>query len=150
MTGRDYVRPEIAVTVDAAIFTTRDGLDMVALVERGNDPYQGSWAFPGGFVEEDEGLAEAASRELAEETGLDVPASSLVQLGAYGDPGRDPRMRVVSIVFWAFVENLPEPVGGSDAAASRLLPVEKALDGGLGLAFDHHLILTEAWEAARP
>lgn len=139
--------PPIAVAVDVAIFSMSDERPMVALVERGNQPFQGLLALPGGFVEEMEGLAEAASRELAEETGIVVPARSLTQLRAFGAPRRDPRMRVVSIVFWAFVEGVTDPVGGSDAAASRLVPVDDALDDRLDLAFDHRQILREAWEA---
>jgi 8-oxo-dGTP diphosphatase len=141
--------PRIAVAVDVAIFSMRDERPVVALVERGNQPFQGMLALPGGFVEEAEGLAQAASRELAEETGIVVPARSLTQLGAFGAPHRDPRMRVVSIVFWAFVEGVADPVGGSDAAASHLVTVDDALGDQLDLAFDHRQILHEAWEATR-
>lgn len=141
--------PRIAVTVDAAIFSVRDNEAVVILVERGNEPFRGMLALPGGFVEEEEDLAEAASRELAEETGLVVAAPSLTQLGAYGSPGRDPRMRVVSIVFWAFVDDVADPVGGSDAAASRMVSVDEALGEGLDLAFDHRRILRDAWEVSR-
>lgn len=122
---------------------------MVALVERANPPFQGMWALPGGFVETDEDLGQAATRELAEETGLHVPASSLIQLGAYGTPGRDPRMRVVSVAFWAFITTLPDPVGGSDAAASGFVPVPEALTDDFELAFDHRQILRDAVEAAK-
>lgn len=138
------------MTVDAVIFTQRDGRKMVALVERGNDPFRGSWALPGGFVETEEDLAHAAARELVEETGLEVPAGTLHQLGAYGAPGRDPRMRTVSIVYWARIPDPGEPVGGSDAAASSWVPVDEALSTDFFLAFDHRLILTDAVEAARP
>jgi 8-oxo-dGTP diphosphatase len=130
--------------VDVVLFTRREGRLMVALVERGNEPFRGSWALPGGFVEADEDLPEAAVRELAEETGVELSPSQLTELGAYGKPGRDPRMRVVSIVFRAFVDDLAEPVGGSDAAASRLVPVEEALGELFDLAFDHRDILRDA------
>lgn len=150
MTGsQHFERPEIAVTVDAVVFTERDSREMVALVERGNDPFRGSWALPGGFVETEEGLADAAARELVEETGLQVPPGALHQLGAYGAPGRDPRMRTVSIVYWARIPDPGEPVGGSDAAASSWVPVDEALHDDFSLAFDHRLILTDAREAAR-
>lgn len=141
--------PDIAVTVDAVVFTKRQGEDLVVLIERGNPPFQGRWALPGGFVEIDEDLPVAASRELREETGLDVPASALTQLGAYGAPGRDPRMRVVSVVFWTLHLELLDPVGGSDAAASRLVPVTTALGDGFEFAFDHSEILSDAVKAAR-
>lgn len=134
--------------MDAVVFTERNGHEMVVLVERGNDPFRGAWALPGGFVETEEDLADAAARELAEETGLQVPAGALRQLGAYGAPGRDPRMRTVSVVYWAKITNPGEPVGGSDAAASGWIPVDEALGDDFALAFDHRRILTDAVEAA--
>jgi 8-oxo-dGTP diphosphatase len=146
----DFEPPDIAVTVDTVVFTERGGEPLVVLVERGNDPYLGSWALPGGFVETEEDLAEAAARELSEETGLSIPAAALRQLGAYGEPGRDPRMRTVSIVFWARIPDPGDPVGGSDAASSSWVPVEEALRDEFAVAFDHDRILHDAWEAARP
>ncbi|MFP3880854.1 MAG: NUDIX domain-containing protein [Actinomycetota bacterium] len=150
MTASHRLRPpEIAVTVDAVAFTVRNGQEMVALVQRGNDPFRGAWALPGGFVETEEDLADAAARELVEETGLEVPAASLRQLGAYGAPGRDPRMRTVSVVYWARIPDPGDPVGGSDAAASSWITVEEALEENFFLAFDHRRILTDAVEASR-
>jgi 8-oxo-dGTP diphosphatase len=145
----DFERPEIAVTVDAAIFTERDGAKLVALVERGSDPYLGAWALPGGFVETEENLADAAARELEEETGLQVSSHSLNQLGAYGAPGRDPRMRTVSIVYWAEIPDPGDPVGASDAASASWIAVDDALAADFDLAFDHALILQDVWKASR-
>lgn len=142
-----HAHPPFAVTADVVLFT--DDLTHVVLVERGNEPFQGSLAIPGGFVEIDEDLSEAARRELAEETGLEVPPDQLRQLGAYGAPGRDPRMRVVSVVFWAVVAGDIEPTGGSDAAAALLLPVDEVLAEPDRLAFDHHRILLDTLSAAR-
>lgn len=147
--GNRFQRPEIAVTVDAVILTSREDKPMLVLVQRGNEPFLGRWALPGGFVESDEDLPDAASRELREETGLTVPAEALIQLAAYGKPGRDPRMRVVSIAYWAFRADLGEPVGGSDAASSSLIPVSTALAEGIDLAFDHSQIVRDAVTAAR-
>lgn len=144
----DHRPPLMAVTVDVAVFTEREGRPMVALIQRANEPYQGAWALPGGFIELDEDLADAATRELAEETGLEVPAEMLTQIGAYGAPGRDPRMRVVTISFWVHVADLPDPVGSSDAAASRLVPLDEATAPGFELAFDHPVVLADAIEAA--
>lgn len=144
----EYQPPLMAVTVDVAVFTEREGQTLVALIQRGNQPYQGGWALPGGFVELDEDLPIAASRELAEETGLEIPPSALTQVGAYGDPARDPRMRVVSVAFQAFASDLADPVGASDAAAGRLIPIDEATAPGFELAFDHHIVLGDAIEAA--
>jgi 8-oxo-dGTP diphosphatase len=144
----DYTPPSIAVSVDVAVFTERDNVSHVVLIQRGNEPFKGSWALPGGFVEVDEDLPDAASRELAEETGLDVAPTTLTQVSVYGAPDRDPRMRVVTVLFWVFVADLPDPIGGSDAAASRLIPIEEALADGFGLAFDHPVVLRDAIAAS--
>lgn len=136
--------PPFAVTADTAVFTHRDGRLCVLMIERGTEPYRGRWALPGGFVDIDEDLPDAAVRELAEETGID--AVDLQQLGAYGAPDRDPRMRVVSVVFWTWLDDIGEPNGGDDAAHAFLVPVDEALADPARLAFDHHQILTDAVE----
>ncbi|MFE9705520.1 NUDIX domain-containing protein [Streptomyces sp. NPDC005930] len=132
-----------AVTVDLAVLTLRAGALHVLLVERGQEPYAGRWALPGGFLLPEESAEQAARRELAEETGLaDVTGLHLEQLRTYSDPGRDPRMRVVSVAFAALLPRPPEPHGGGDAAEARWLPYERAE----GLAFDHDRILADARE----
>ncbi|MFE3633750.1 NUDIX domain-containing protein [Streptomyces sp. NPDC059168] len=130
-----------AVTVDLAVLTVRQGVLHVLLVERGQEPYAGRWALPGGFLLPDESAETAARRELAEETGLDdVCGLDLEQSRTYSEPGRDPRMRVVSVAFTALVPDPPEPRGGGDAARARWLPY-----GSVGpLAFDHDRILADA------
>lgn len=140
--------PPVAVTVDIVVFTLEHGMLQVALIERGENPHKGQLALPGGFIRPDESLIEAAARELYEETGLDAP-DRLEQFRAYGDPHRDPRMRIVSIAFWAIVPDLPAPVGGTDAAAARIVPVADVLSIPQTLAFDHHQILQDALESAR-
>jgi 8-oxo-dGTP diphosphatase len=137
------------VTVDLVLFTIRDDRLCVLLVRRGATPYRGRWALPGGFVREDEGLLPAAERELSEETGLhDLPVH-LEQLATYGDPRRDPRMRVVSVAYLALAASLAEPTGASDAAEARWRPVEEALAPRAPLAFDHATILRDGLERAR-
>ena len=120
----------------------------MVLIQRGNEPFQGAWALPGGFVEVDEDLPSAAVRELEEETGIELDPTMLTQVGAYGSPGRDPRLRVVDVLFWVSVPEPPEPVGGSDAAHSQLIPVDTALRSDFELAFDHPLVLRDAVTAA--
>ncbi|MFJ9731495.1 NUDIX hydrolase [Streptomyces sp. NPDC101171] len=132
-----------AVTVDLAVLTVREGALHVLLVERGQEPYAGRWALPGGFLLPDESAETAARRELAEETGLDdVSGLDLEQSRTYSEPDRDPRMRVVSVAFTALLPEPPEPRGGGDAAQARWLPY-----GSAGpLAFDHDRILADAHE----
>jgi 8-oxo-dGTP diphosphatase len=153
--------PPFAVTVDVALLTVRDGLLQMLLVERGNDPYAGAWALPGGFVNVDEDVEDAASRELAEETGVTRLPSGfyLEQLRTYGAPDRDPRMRVVSVGYVALTPPpADEPAAGSDATMARWWPVKdlglglfdnEPDDDGPALAFDHARIVADAVERAR-
>jgi 8-oxo-dGTP diphosphatase len=161
----------VAVTVDVVALTIRDAALQVLLVRRGVQPYQGNWALPGGFVrprtgpdgqKTEEDLPQAAARELAEEAGPQLRPTHLEQLGSYGTPGRDPRMRVVSVAYLAFAPELPEATAGTDAAAAEWVPVhdlglsertEQTSAQRMGttrpLAFDHAKILADAVERAR-
>jgi 8-oxo-dGTP diphosphatase len=140
--------PAFAVTVDAVILTMLEGRLHVLLVRRGVPPFEGMWAIPGGFKPPDETLDEAAQRELAEETGVHGEGM-LRQFGAYGDPGRDPRMNVVTVAYVAVLREVGEVVGGSDAAAAALVPVSDVLNGKIDLAFDHARIVRDAVERVR-
>jgi 8-oxo-dGTP diphosphatase len=139
---------DIAVTVDLVILTIRDERLCVLLVRRGVPPYKGRWALPGGFVQESEDLADAAARELAEETGLTMLEVHLEQLRTYGSPGRDPRGRVVTVAHLALAPDLPSPTAGSDAAHAEWVPVDEMLTGRR-LAFDHREIVSDGVERAR-
>jgi 8-oxo-dGTP diphosphatase len=139
----------VAVTVDLVVFTIRDDQLCVLTIRRGIPPYRGRWALPGGFVQEDEGLLDAARRELIEETGLGELPVHLEQLATFGEPKRDPRMRVVSVAYLAFGPDLPEPRAGTDAADARWRLVADLLSSSSRLAFDHDQILTDGLERAR-
>jgi 8-oxo-dGTP diphosphatase len=137
----------LSVAVDLAIFTVRDGTLQVLLIERGNEPFYGMSALPGGYVRENETLDQAALRELAEETGVSSPRLHPEQLRAYGDPARDPRGRVVTVAYLALCPGLPEPVAGTDARGARWTAVRDA--AAALLAFDHAAILRDALERVR-
>lgn len=140
-----YEYPRPAVTVDCVIF----GLDasqklQILLIQRGTEPYAGSWALPGGFVQLEESLEEAARRELEEETGLsDV---FLEQLFTFGAPARDPRGRVISVAYYALVNRGEhQPQAATDASDAAWFPLEELPD----LAFDHPTILEAALDRLR-
>jgi len=135
--------PSFAVTVDVVILSVVDGRLHVLLVRRGEAPFAGAWAIPGGFKRPDETLDDAAARELREETGAEAPRH-LAQLRTYGEPGRDPRGNVVTVAYLAVTPEVGELVAGTDAADARLWPVADVLEGDLELAFDHRRILHDA------
>jgi len=140
--------PAFAVTVDVVILTMSEGRLHVLLVCRGEAPFKGMWAIPGGFKRPTETLDEAAKRELAEETGVDA-ASVLAQFGAYGDPERDPRMNVVTVAYLAVLRDVGAVVAGTDAAVAALIPASDVLNGKIELAFDHLRIVRDAVERVR-
>ena len=132
--------PRMCVTADAVPVRYRpdDGIELL-LVRRGNLPFEGQWALPGGFVELEEDLPDAAARELKEETGAEP--RTLVQVGAWGTPGRDPRGRTVSAVYLAPMGPEHQQVEGADDAAAAGWHPRGDLPG---LAFDHEDIVRTA------
>ena len=133
----DYPRP--ALTVDVVALSHEQGRRRVLLIKRGSAPFAGSWALPGGFLDLDERLEVAARRELKEETQLVVDELTLV--GVFDKPDRDPRERVISVVFRAWLDNPNASIAaGSDAAEVRWF----YLDELPLLAFDHSEILRAA------
>ena len=127
------------VTVDSVIFSETNNEVKILLIKRKNPPFEGKWAFPGGFVGIDEPIEAAANRELMEEAGIKV--IKLEQLHTYGAPDRDPRGRCISIAFYGFAnadEHPPQP--GDDAAEAKWFSLNEIPP----LAFDHERILRHA------
>lgn len=132
-----YKYPRPAVTTDCVVFTQEEE-PKVLLIQRGNEPYKGCWAFPGGFMNMEETAEECAVRELKEETGLTV--NRIRQIGAYSKVDRDPRGRTVSIAYLAIVDAPTAVSGMDDAAKAAWFPLSSLPD----LAFDHQDILADA------
>jgi len=139
-----YDYPHPAVTVDVVIFTIVDDDLKVLLIQRGNEPYEGMWALPGGFVGLDESLRRAAWRELKEETG--VHAAFLEQLSAFGHPDRDPRERVITVAYYALIPfDRLELKAATDARKAELFSMNELPE----LAFDHAKILRRALQKVK-
>jgi 8-oxo-dGTP diphosphatase len=134
-----YEYPRPSVTVDIVI-VTKETKPRVLLIRRKHPPFEGHWALPGGFIDMDESLEESARRELLEETG--VRTGKLVQLATFGDPGRDPRGRTISVVYLARVDPKQlKPRAADDAADVGWFPLHRPPPQ---LAFDHKAILATA------
>jgi 8-oxo-dGTP diphosphatase len=134
-----YKYPHPAVAVDCAVFGLDGGALKVLLIQRALEPFAGAWALPGGFVKMDEDLETSARRELQEETG--VTKLYLEQLRSYGDPGRDPRERVITVAWFAIVNLFDHTLkADTDAREARWF----GLDSLPTLAFDHQNIVADA------
>ena len=132
-----YKYPRPAVTADCIVFS-RYPKPQVLLIRRGNEPFKGEWAFPGGFLNMDETVQECARRELEEETGLVVQDIQLV--GVYSRPGRDPRGHTVTPAFLSIMDYPLDVCGGDDAAQAQWFPLNQLPV----LAFDHGEIISDA------
>lgn len=123
---------KIFVTVDAVV--TKE--NSVLLIKRLKAPFQDCWALPGGFVDENEDLLDAVKRELYEET--TIRATDFVQIGAFGNPNRDPRHHTVSVIYWTKVADDTQAIASDDAKEAEWFPIDDLPE----LAFDHQEILT--------
>lgn len=132
-----YEYPRPAVTADCVV-VTKEAEPKVLFIQRGNEPYKGCWAFPGGFMNMDETTEQCAIRELEEETGLKI--DEVKQIGAYSRVDRDPRGRTITVAYLAFVDSPVEVKGQDDAAKAEWF----ALSNLPELAFDHEEIMEEA------
>lgn len=135
-----YKYPHPAVTADILVFA-RDGHDIqLLLIERGRDPYAGSWAFPGGFMAIDETTAQAAVRELKEETGINITENDLHRIDIYDAVDRDPRERVITVAYYTIIDSPVKVQGGDDAKRAQWFSLSQLPP----LAFDHAEILEKA------
>lgn len=133
-----YKYPHPAVTADCLVFAhTENGLELL-LIQRRNEPCKGKWAFPGGFMNIDETTADAARRELEEETGLVV--EDLRRVGVFDAVDRDPRERVITVAYYTILDKPAEVSGLDDAAQAKWFLLTELPD----LAFDHKEILQAA------
>ena len=132
-----YKYPRPAVTADCIVIT-REAEPKVLLIQRGNPPFKGAWAFPGGFMDMDETTEQCAIRELEEETGLRL--SDVHQVGAYSKIDRDPRGRTITVAYLAIVDEPVAVTGQDDAAKAEWWPLSDLPH----LAFDHYDIMQDA------
>ena len=132
------IKQNILLAADSVIFFFGPMGTEVLLIKRRSEPFKDSWALPGGFLEDDEPLEDDALRELEEETGLKL--EGLQQIGAFGDPDRDPRGRTVTIAFWGTTDKREEVQGSDDASEAAWHPVADLPR----LAFDHRKIIQAA------
>lgn len=135
-----YKYPRPAVTADCVVITN-EPQPKVLLIQRGDDPFKGAWALPGGFMNMDETTEDCAIRELEEETGLKV--ATVFQIGAFSKVDRDPRGRSITVAYLAIIDSPKEVKGQDDAAKAEWFPINNLPQ----LAFDHNDIMKDAVEA---
>jgi 8-oxo-dGTP diphosphatase len=132
-TSIDVEKPSL--TVDGIVIRKRPSGNEILLIQRGNEPYKGMWAFPGGFVDYGESTEDAVIRELKEETGIDCELRNIATVAS--DPARDPRGHTISVVYFLEPKNDDKPVGGDDATEAKWFRFDDLPE----LAFDHETIL---------
>lgn len=135
-----YKYPRPAVTADCVVIT-KESEPKVLLIQRGADPFKGTWAFPGGFMNMDETTEQCAIRELEEETGLKV--ATVHQIGAYSKVDRDPRGRTITVAYLAIIDTPQDVIGKDDAAKAEWFTITDLPT----LAFDHEEIIKDAFAA---
>lgn len=133
-------QPHIFVTVDIVVTRKYEGEIQILLIQRKNEPFQNYWALPGGFVDKNEHIEAAAKRELLEETNIQL--FQVKQIGAFGDPNRDPRHHTLSVAYYGEVDALAEANAQDDAKSVQWFSLNELP----ALAFDHHDIVREAIE----
>ena len=137
-----YKYPRPSVTVDAVVLYVKENLTRILLIQRKKEPFKDLWALPGGFVEMDETLEQSVARELKEETGLDLV--KFHQVGAFGQPDRDTRDRVISNAFYTVIDHEAIAVAADDAKDAKWFDTDQLPS----LAFDHQEIIRQALQRA--
>jgi len=127
------------ITTDIVVICREKRRHKILLIRRKNDPFKGMWALPGGFVEKDEEIIDAAKRELYEETGIKI-RTKLHEIGVFGKVGRDPRGRTISIAYLALINKLVHPKASTDAKEAQWFSIKNLPP----LAFDHKEIIRKA------
>lgn len=135
-----YKYPRPAVTADCVVMT-RETEPKVLLIQRGNEPFKGWWAFPGGFMDMDETLEECAIRELREETGIEVTEDDIMTFGTFSAVDRDPRGRTISKAYLVMVDEPIEVKGQDDAVKAEWFNINELPE----LAFDHEEMFGHAF-----
>ena len=139
-------RQEIKVAVDALCLASFNGEEFILLIKREYEPFRNYWALPGGFLHNDEEFKEGVKRELKEETNIDCDVKKMKELGVFGDVGRDPRRRIISIAFLIKFDYLPEVSIMNETVAVKWIPLKDIKSGEIRLAFDHDKVLEKAME----
>ncbi|MEM7109161.1 MAG: NUDIX hydrolase [Bacteroidota bacterium] len=137
------IQQKIFLTADCLIVSEHEIGNKVLLIKRKNEPFKDCWALPGGFVEDNEDLDQAASRELREETGVSLRPSEIRELATFGKPGRDPRGRIVTVVFGAIVDPKYHPIRAGDDSTDAAWWDLEALPT---MAFDHEMIVEKCFK----
>jgi len=127
------------ITTDIVVICREKRRHKILLIRRKNDPFKGMWALPGGFVEKDEEIIDAAKRELYEETGIKI-RTKLHEIGVFGKVGRDPRGRTISIAYLALINKVVHPKASTDAKEAQWFSIKNLPP----LAFDHKEIIRKA------
>ena len=132
-----YEYPRPSVCVDIIVLYKKEAQTFILLIERKYPPFENCWALPGGFIEMNETLEQSALRELKEETGIEL--SSLKQFATYGNPGRDPRARTISVIYYTVLEKQITTLAGDDAKNTKWVNIKELPN----LAFDHKEIIND-------
>ena len=144
MSNYSYEYPRPALTADLIVLRWSRGELCVLMIERDRDPFRGMLALPGGFIDANEAPRDAATREVLEETGVTVTPESLIEIGVFGDAGRDPRGWTVSVTFVALLTDEQEAQAGDDAASVAWIPWSSLCQQQHELAFDHQKMINRA------